>query len=141
MIKSNNTILYILLISLISMFTSLYFSEVENFTPCILCWYQRILMYPLVFISGVALIKKDYKVYMYIVPLSFMGFLLSFYQYAIQKLPYFSHTTPCKIGEDCSNYYINLFNFITIPFLSMISFFFIMLLSFHLRKTTQKNSK
>ena len=49
------------LLALIATLGSLYFSEIMNFIPCKLCWYQRILMYPLVVLLGIAAVRRDYK--------------------------------------------------------------------------------
>jgi disulfide bond formation protein DsbB len=62
-----------------SVFGSLYFSEVMNFAPCVLCWYQRILMYPLALILLVGIWKKDKNVDSYVLPFSILGFLIALY--------------------------------------------------------------
>ena len=59
--ESRETLLFIAwAASVIAMFGSLYFSEIRQFEPCELCWYQRILMYPMVVILGIATFKNDY---------------------------------------------------------------------------------
>ena len=65
---------------------SLYFSEIRDFRPCLLCWYQRILMYPLIIILGVAIFRKDKNAAYYVLPMSIMGVAIAFYQYLLQVL-------------------------------------------------------
>ena len=59
--------------SIIAMFGSLFFSEIKQYEPCTLCWYQRIMMYPLTIIIGIALIRKDYWISFYTMILSGIG--------------------------------------------------------------------
>lgn len=100
---------------------SLYFSEIRNFIPCELCWYQRIAMYPLVLMSLVGIIKKDEYLPLYILPLSSIGLLMSTYHYGLQW-GLWGDPTACTGGIACSARYINIGGFITIPFLALIAF-------------------
>lgn len=109
------------LIATIAMSGSLYFSEVMNFTPCTLCWYQRILMYPLVLLLGIASLRKDTKVIYYALPISVVGIFVSGYHYLLQKTDLFN-SFGCSSGVPCSGEYINWLGFITIPFLALIAF-------------------
>lgn len=110
------------LISLIATLGSLYFSEIKGFIPCELCWYQRIFMYPLVLILGIATFQNDLKVPKYILPLSLLGGIISFFHYLEQKVPGFGGIKPCISDVPCSSEYINWVGFITIPFLALIAF-------------------
>lgn len=110
------------LVSLIAMLGSLYFSEIEGFIPCELCWYQRISMYPLVLILGIATFKNDLQVPRYVLPLSLLGGSISVLHYLEQKVPGFGGIKPCVNGVPCSSEYINWMGFITIPFLALIAF-------------------
>ncbi|UJF25504.1 disulfide oxidoreductase [Planococcus sp. 107-1] len=109
-------------VSLIAMLGSLYFSEIEGFIPCELCWYQRISMYPLVLILGIATFKNDLKAPQYVLPLSLLGGSISVLHYLEQKVPGFGGIKPCVNGVPCSAEYINWMGFITIPFLALIAF-------------------
>ncbi|MGP4073750.1 disulfide oxidoreductase [Piscibacillus sp. B03] len=109
------------LISLVASLGSLYFSEVMGYIPCELCWYQRILMYPLVFLLGIAFIKGDKGIKVYVLPFVFLGLILSAYHYITQRISV-NKLTSCFIGGNCNNMYIDVFGFITIPFLSFIAF-------------------
>lgn len=115
---------------------SLYFSEILKYEPCTLCWYQRIFMYPLVIILGVAIVKKDYKISIYSLILSIIGSFISTYHYLIQKVPYLSTTSTCG-RIPCTGDYLNWFDFITIPFLCLISFIIISICSFILFKSNK----
>lgn len=120
---------------------SLYFSEVKAFLPCNLCWYQRILMYPLVLLFMVASFKKDYTIYQYVLPLSITGSLFSLFHYLQQKTTLFETSVlKCSKGVPCSGEYINLFGFITIPFLAFIAFSFITMFMFLLMKEQKRGA-
>lgn len=67
------------IISCIATFGSLFFSEIRHIEPCSLCWYQRILMFPLVLILGIALIRGAYRIVYYALPFSTLGLILSSY--------------------------------------------------------------
>jgi len=101
---------------------SLYFSEVKDFIPCEMCWFQRILMYPLVLLYGIALIKKDIRYAEAGLYMSGIGFLVSLYHYGIQKVPALQHGGESCGIVPCDGAYINEFGFVTIPFLAGIAF-------------------
>lgn len=118
----NKSILIAWLTAIIAMSGSLFFSERMGFTPCTLCWYQRILMYPLVIFLGVAFYRNDKEIYKYILPISVIGVILAGYHYTIQKIPAMSEFSACTSGVPCSGEYINWFGFVTIPLLSLVAF-------------------
>jgi disulfide bond formation protein DsbB len=106
---------------------SLYFSEVAHFEPCRLCWYQRIAMYPLVVILGIAALRRDISVRRYAVPVAVIGALIATYHYALEWLPWLdsgvcSATTPCTI------IWFRVFGFISLPYLALSAFLLIMAL-------------
>lgn len=96
----------------------------EGLVPCLLCWFARILMYPIVFISAVGIIKKDKNFTHYILPLTIPGILLELYHYYIQKFPNVS-IQPCSLNNPCTALQVNYFGFITIPFLCLVAFLII----------------
>lgn len=121
--KQQGYLLYIAwVVSLVAMFGSLYFSEIKGYIPCELCWYQRILMYPLTLILGIGTFQNDISVKKFVLPLSIIGGSISFMHYLEQKIPGFGGIKPCVSGVPCSGQYINWFGFITIPFLSLVAF-------------------
>lgn len=111
--------------ALIATLGSLYFSEFLYFTPCILCWYQRIAMYPLVFIILTGILIKDKKLYLYVLPLSIFGLLVSIFQNLLyfQFIP--ERISPCTVGVSCTTKFISLLGFIDIPLLSFFAFLLI----------------
>lgn len=110
------------LVSMVATLGSLYFSEIRGFTPCELCWYQRILMYPLALILGISTFQKDFSVKKFVLPMAIIGWFISFYHYLIQKVPGFAEIKPCVNGVPCNAQYINWLGFMTIPFLALIAF-------------------
>lgn len=109
-------------VSVVATLGSLYFSEVRLFVPCTLCWYQRILMYPLVLILGIASYKQDTSVTRYALPLSLIGTLVAGFHYLEQKVPWISSSAVCRSGVPCEIQYINWLGFVTIPLLAFVAF-------------------
>jgi len=108
------------------MLGSLYFSEVAGFIPCKLCWYQRILMYPLTVILLVVILRYTNEDAPYFVlPFSLVGIGISTYHYLLQKTDLFTDSTTCSVGAPCTATWINWFGFVTIPFLALIAFLII----------------
>nr|WP_295974055.1 disulfide oxidoreductase [uncultured Bacillus sp.] len=124
--------------SVIAMFGSLFFSEIRQFEPCELCWYQRILMYPLTVLLGIAVVKKDYKISIYSMVLSIIGGGISLYHYLIQKVPFISETAPACGRIPCTGQYINWVGFITIPFLALVAFITIFICSLLIWKRSKE---
>ena len=114
----------------IAMLGSLYFSEVLGYIPCTLCWYQRILMYPLAGILAVGLLRRDRGAPFYVLPFSLLGIGVSTYHYLIQKTDIFGGETSCQVGVPCTTVWINWLGFITIPFLALTAFVIITIVAF-----------
>ncbi|MBY6270778.1 MAG: disulfide bond formation protein B [Caldibacillus debilis] len=112
-------------VSIVATFGSLYFSEIRQFEPCELCWYQRILMYPLTVLLGMAVVRKDFRISLYALVLSVIGGSISLYHYLIQKVPFFTENAISCGRIPCTAQYINWFGFITIPFLALTAFILI----------------
>lgn len=121
------------LVSVIATLGSLYFSEIRGFIPCEFCWYQRILMYPLVLILGISAFQNDLSVKKYVVPLAVIGWFISLFHYLEQKVPGFAEIKPCANGVPCSAEYINWLGFMTIPFLALTAFTLIIFLTLLVR--------
>ena len=117
-------------IALIATMGSLYFSEIKGYTPCLLCWYQRLFMYPLIIILGAAAVKGYYKIANYVLPITIVGGSISLYHYLYEKTNLFkSETGGAFCGRvPCDIEYINWFGFITIPFLALTAFVLIAML-------------
>ncbi len=117
------------LISLFASLFSLVYSEIINFAPCYLCWYQRVFMFPLVFIFAIAMWGGDKKVIKYVLPLLSAGFLISVYQ----NLGYYfgeNSSTPCdSSGVSCYKHLISEYGgYISIPMLALTTFFTLLVL-------------
>ena len=113
----------LLLISAVATSGSLYFSENLGFTPCKLCWYQRIFMYPQVVLILMAYIKKTNDVFKYIFALSIIGMFIAGYHYILQTFP--NPYAPCgDVGYSvsCTVDFFKYFGYITIPWMSFSAF-------------------
>lgn len=122
--------IYSFFLALVSTLGSLYYSEIAGFTPCKLCWFQRILMYPLVFIFFVGLRNKDKNVTKYALPFAITGTLLAAYHYFAQ-IGFLPQTGCLAIGysESCSKLFFMTFGYITIPMMSLTAFLLLWILS------------
>jgi len=129
------------LISLSAIFGSLYFSEVLGYPPCVLCWYQRICIYPLAFIFGVGLLKEDRECLSYAWPLILVGTLIAAYHNLLYYGIIPESITPCKQGVSCSTRQVEYLGFITIPLLSLIGFLTLFAVSLQIGKTWSPHEK
>jgi len=116
------------IVAVVATLGSLYFSEIRHYIPCELCWYQRILMYPLSLLLGIAAYSNERRIKKYVLPMSIIGGLISLFHYLEQKVPGFSGIKPCTQGVPCNIDYIDWLGFITIPFLALIAFTIISIL-------------
>jgi disulfide bond formation protein DsbB len=108
-------------VALVSTLGSLYLSEVARFIPCTLCWYQRIAMYPLALLLGIAAVRGDVAVRRCAVPLAGIGALTAAYHVALQRLPGLPSGS-CSLDVPCSAIYVERFGFVTIPVMALIGF-------------------
>jgi disulfide bond formation protein DsbB len=100
---------------------SLYFSEVANFVPCRLCWFQRIAMYPLAVILLIAAIRGDRDVRWYAIPLATVGACVSIYHYLVEWHPRLEGDV-CDPTNPCSLVWFREFGFVTLPFMALCGF-------------------
>lgn len=115
------------IVSIVATGGSLYFSEVLGMIPCVLCWYQRILMYPLVVLLGIATYRQDKGIKQYVLPLALIGLAISAYHVLIQTFPQLASHASCQAGVPCTVDTLNLFGFVTIPMLAGTAFLLISL--------------
>ena len=108
--------------STISTLGSLFFSHVMGLPPCSLCWYQRILMYPLVIMFFTALILPDRGILKYSSPLVLFGWLIAIYHNLLYYKILPESASPCIQGISCTTVQLQWLGFITIPLLSLIGF-------------------
>ena len=127
-IRHNEFLLYTAwIIALIATVGSLFFSEVMNLPPCLLCWYQRIAMYPLVIIIAVGIIIHDTRLKFYALPLALSGLAISFYHNLLYYGILPESAAPCTQGISCTSRQIEWFGFITIPLMALVAFSLIVL--------------
>ena len=117
-------LLFAFLISLVATLGSLFYSQIAGFTPCELCWLQRIFMYPLVILLGLALIKKDSHITDYALSLSVIGGLISLYH---NYMYYYNSglNVFCILGgkgTSCIKRYVFEFGYVTIPLMAFTAF-------------------
>ncbi len=128
---SKNYLLFGLIISLTATLGSLYYSEIMGYSPCVLCWYQRILMYPQIILFGIALWHKNTSVINYIIPLSFIGAVLAAFHYQLQISN--SSSFSCSIigySASCTEKFFLSFGYITIPMMALTAFALILIFSY-----------
>jgi disulfide bond formation protein DsbB len=111
---------------------SLYLSEIVHLIPCRLCWFQRIFMYPLVIVLGIAARRRDTEVVQTAGALAGMGLVVSIYHYLLQQFPSLD-SGACDITAPCSAAYIWQWNFLSVPYMAGSAFALILTLLFALR--------
>lgn len=109
------------LVALVATLGSLYYSEVAHFTPCVLCWYQRIAMYPLAVILPIAAFRGDRQVVRYAVPLAAIGAAISIYHYQLQRFPD-QASLSCSVEAPCTVTWVWQLGYISIPFMALSAF-------------------
>lgn len=110
------------LIVSVSALGSLFFSYIMEFAPCVLCWYQRICLFPLVIILARGLFPLDRQVVKYALPLAAAGWLLAAYHNLLYAKIIPESLQPCSRGVSCTEEYVELLGFVSIPMLSLLSF-------------------
>ncbi|MFC0216651.1 disulfide oxidoreductase [Paenibacillus chartarius] len=113
------------IVAVVAMLGSLYFSEILRFEPCKLCWLQRICMYPLSLLLGIAAYRGERSIVSYAMPLAIIGGLISLWHTLEQKIPALAELAPCTIGVPCNEDYLD--GFVTIPMLALIAFILIII--------------
>lgn len=109
------------LVAAVAMAGSLYFSEVAHYTPCKLCWYQRICMYPLALILLVGAVLRDRRIAWYGIPLAAIGAVISSYHYLIEWYPSLE-ATECDPLAPCTLVWFRRFGFVSLPFMAGCGF-------------------
>lgn len=101
---------------------SLFFSQVMGFPPCMLCWYQRICLFPLVLVLGAGLFPLDLKAVKFALPLALAGLATALYHNLMYVGVIPESLRPCAAGVSCTEKYIELFGFVSIPLMSLLAF-------------------
>lgn len=110
------------LIAAMATLGALFMSEIMGFAPCVLCWYQRIFMFPLVLILALGLFPFDPKVVRYALPLAAIGLLVAGFHVLLTIGIIPETLVPCRQGIPCKTIQIEWFGFVTIPLLSFLAF-------------------
>lgn len=122
--------------------TTLVYSEYFGFVPCSLCWLQRVALYAQAIIAVVAMMSRDSVFFpRYGIALSVFGFGVAVYQYIYQLIPAETRAAvmPCLADgtADCGSKIMEVFGFVTFPFLSAVMFIFLITLYLHLKRSAQ----
>lgn len=122
------------LLALVSTIAVLFVGEVMGQAPCVLCWFQRAFMFPLVVVLGVACCISDKSVWRYALPLAVMGWLIALYH----NLLYFrlipESIEPCGSGPSCSGADMTILGGVPLPLLSLGVFSLLILLLVLIRR-------
>jgi disulfide bond formation protein DsbB len=127
------------IIATVATLGSLYYSEIAGYLPCRLCWYQRILMYPLVVVTLVGALKRDEYLPTYVLPLSLIGMLVSGYHSLMEK-GVFPPSATCAADVPCNITYVNYLGFITIAVMAFTAFTLITLIMFGMRSAYRRDA-
>lgn len=109
-------------VALVATTGSLFFSEVMELPPCLLCWYQRIAMYPLVAVIAAGIVLRDWRLKYYALPLALAGVVIAVYHNLLYYHIIPESIAPCQAGVSCTSRQIEWFGFITIPLMSLAAF-------------------
>lgn len=128
-------------VALVSTLGSLFFSEVMKFPPCLLCWYQRICMYPLVVLFLAGMFPVEPRIIRFTAPLSIIGWVISIYHNLLYYKILPESAAPCVQGISCTTVQLQWLGFITIPFLSLTGFTLILILLTLLYRTSKRENQ
>lgn len=127
-IISKNVLWIGFLVSFATVTGSLFYSEIAKYAPCVLCWYQRIFMYPQAALFSMAIIKKERTILPYALALSVIGGGIALFHYYGQMVN--QGVLPCRATEysiSCAERLVFQYGFVTIPFMSFAAFLLIAL--------------
>lgn len=113
-----NALYGVFAVSLVATLGSLYFSQIAHFPPCVLCWYQRICIYPIVAISAFAIYRKNREIILPAFVLAGVGWIIGLYHNLLYYKILPEAAAPCLAGVSCTTKFIEWFGFITIPLLA-----------------------
>ncbi len=131
---------FVFIISLIATLGSLFFSEVAHLTPCLLCWYQRIFMYPQPLLLYMAFMRIEKTLTPYLILMNTVGAIIALYHIIIQHMPNLS-ILPCRMGEvSCTTVQTAWYGYITIPVMAFTAFTLNILLLTLFNQKTKRSS-
>ncbi|MFB6245511.1 MAG: disulfide bond formation protein B [Candidatus Nanohaloarchaea archaeon] len=107
---------------------SLYMSNVLGWTPCRLCWFQRIIIYPLVVLFAVAFLLDRDDVRDYAAPLAMIGLPIAFYHALMQRVDQFQSAGCSVLSVSCSTKYTFFYGYVTVPVMATTALMAVLLL-------------
>jgi len=113
------------LIALLGFGLSIFYGEIQQHAPCPLCWYQRIALFPLVILLGIAAYRRETLIVPYALPLVFIGAFFALFQVLQAHFPALHKAAVCSLGPHCAHQTFALFGVFDFPSLSAIGFFLI----------------
>jgi disulfide bond formation protein DsbB len=119
--KRNLSLFAQFIIAVMAIFGSLVFSEIMKFPPCNLCWYQRILIYPVALIAIAGFFIKSNDTNKFLSPFIWLGLATAIYHNLVYY-DFIELIVPCSETAPCTAKQLNYLGFITIPLLSLSAF-------------------
>jgi disulfide bond formation protein DsbB len=119
------SVVFAWIVATVTTLGSLYYSEHAGFVPCELCWYQRIVMYPLVIVLGVAALRRDRAVWITTLVFVVIGAPLSLYHWLVERVPAFEESSSCSTTAPCSAPWFEKLGFVTLAWMAMSAFLLI----------------
>jgi disulfide bond formation protein DsbB len=119
------SVVFAWIVATVATLGSLYYSEHAGFVPCELCWYQRIVMYPLVVVLGVAILRRDRMVWTTTLVFVVIGAPLSLYHWLVERVPAFEQSSSCSALVPCNAPWFERLGFVTLAWMAMSAFLLI----------------
>ena len=119
------SVVFAWIVATVTTLGSLYYSEHAGFVPCELCWYQRIVMYPLVIVLGVAALRRDRAIWITTLVFVTVGAPLSLYHWLVERVPAFEESSSCSAITPCSAPWFEKLGFVTLAWMAMSAFLLI----------------
>ncbi len=129
-------LLAVWLLAVASTLAALFIGEVMGKTPCVLCWFQRIFMFPLAVLLTIACYRSDFAVWIYALPLAVIGWGVALYHCLLFVGVIPESLKPCSAGASCSGADMMIFENVPLPLISLIAFTAIVLLLVLIRRRT-----
>jgi len=140
LILNSYSYIFMFIITLTATLGSLFYSEIAKLTPCVLCWYQRIMMYPQPLLLYVGIARNERVLKPYLLTLNIIGFSIALYHYTLQRFPE-QLLSPCSVvgaSTSCIKGYTFSFGYISIPFMALTAFALNILLLIYSTSTVTK---
>jgi len=126
-------------IALIGLLCSVFFGELLHHEPCRLCWYQRICLFPLAIILGIAVYRDDSRIATYALPLALFGAFLALYQVLGTFIPSLHTRGLCGYRVNCSENIVELWGFLSFPIVSLAGFILLFFFLWIVRSVAKRN--